>query len=188
MEFDSVIKKRTSVNSFKDKKPSWKAVLEAIDFANQAPFAGNNNNLKFIIIENEETINKIAKHTEQLWINKVKILVVICSNIKIVEKLYHERGKIYAKQQAGAAIENLLLKITDLNLSACWVGAFKDLMIKRILKIPKDTEVEAIIPIGYEETKTQKKRKMDLENTIFWEHWGTSRRPPLAQDRNLESL
>ncbi len=184
MEFNAIIKKRKSVKAFISKKPSWKFILDAIEAANQNPFAGNHNNLKFLIIEEKETINRIAKLAEQTWISESNILVLVCSDETHLENIYGERGRVYSRQQAGAAIQTLLLKLVDLGLSACWVGSYKDEIIKEILKIPQHIQIEAIIPIGYENKKAQSKKpgKKELENTIFWEKWENERRPPLFKE------
>lgn len=183
MEFDSVIEKRHSVRSFKDKKASWKSVLEAIDAANQGPFADNRNPLKFLIIEEEHTIQKVAELAGQLWINESTILLFVCSDDTHLENLHGERGKRYARQQSGAAIQTFLLKLTDLGLASCWVGAFTDEQIKQHLKIPSHIEIEAMIPIGYEKVKpTQRRRKKALENSLFWEKWDEKKRPTLFNE------
>ena len=54
MKFDDVVKERKSVRSFKPKRVAFGDLLEAIDCAMQGPFAGNMENLKFIIIEDEK--------------------------------------------------------------------------------------------------------------------------------------
>jgi len=185
MEFDSVIEKRVSVRSFKDKKASWKLVLEAIDSASKAPFPGNKNHIKFLIIENPETINKIAEFANQLWINEAPILVVICSDDTHLESQYGERGRVYSRQAAGAAIENFLLKITELGLSSCWVGAYTDELIKQTLKIPMHIQIEAILPVGYSKNKSDKKRKIALEHLLRWENWDTLRRHELFQEPSI---
>ena len=58
----------------------------------------------------------------------------------VLARVYDERALKSLPQQAGAAIENFLLKITDLGLSTCWTGAFSDEQVKRILQIPEDIE------------------------------------------------
>jgi len=183
MEFDSVIKKRKSTDRFKNKKVSWKDVLEAIDAANQGPFASNHNHLKFVIVEEPEMINKIAKACDQLWINKAGILVVATSEDKHLEKMFGERGRIYSRQQAGAAISTFLLKITDLKLSSCWVGSYDDHELRLLLEIPEDCQIEAILPIGYDENKSAKKKKKSLESTIFWEKWDVKKRPEFFEEQ-----
>ncbi|MEK6825370.1 MAG: nitroreductase family protein [Nanoarchaeota archaeon] len=187
MELDSIIEKRHSVRSFKDKKASWKLVLEAIDAANKGPFADGRNPLKFLIIEEEPTINKIAELAGQLWINESSILVLICTDDTNLENLHGKRGKKYSRQQSGAAINTLILKLTDLGLSSCWVGAFTDEQIKQYLKIPSHIELEAIIPIGYEKSKPSlRRRKKALDNSLFWEKWDQGKRPSLFAEEAPE--
>ncbi len=176
MEFDKVVYSRKSVRSFKDKKASWKDVLEAVDAANQSPFAGNHNHIKFLIIENRENIEKIAEYAEQFWINESGIVVVVCSDDTHLENLYGERGRVYSRQQAGAAIQTFLLKLVDLGLSACWVGSYSDKLIRELLKIPEDIQVEAIIPVGYEKGRIGRRKKKELENSLRWELWNVKRR------------
>ncbi|MBI2632479.1 nitroreductase family protein [Candidatus Pacearchaeota archaeon] len=186
MEFDEVIAKRKSIKAFKGKTASWKSVMEAIDAANQAPFADNRNNLKFIIIEDKDKIANIAHLANQTWISKSGIIVLVCSDDTNLENMHGERGRVYARQQAGAAIENLLLKIVDLGLSACWVGSYSDDLIKTKLQIPQNIQIEAIIPIGYAKSTFDKKRRAALENTIYWEEWGRGRRGPMFKEQEDE--
>ena len=171
MEFDSVMAKRSSVRSFKSKRVSWKDILEAIDSALQGPFAGNQTNLQFIIVEDPKKIEKIASNCQQTWINESNILIVVCSNDTHLENQYGERGRVYSRQQAGAAIQTLLLKLVDLGLAGCWVGAYSDEQLKQMLEIPQQIQIEAIIPIGYDNSPKAGKKKKSLENAIYWEMW-----------------
>lgn len=184
MEFNNVIRNRHSVRSFTTRKVDWRYAMNAIDAAIQGPFTGNHNNLKFLIIEEKETIHKLAKLAEQSWISESSLLIFVCSDDTQLENLYGERGRIYSKQQAGAAIQTLLLKIVDLGLVACWIGAFTDEIIKENLKIPQYIQIEAIIPIGYENNHSlkQKPRKKALENVIYWEKWKSTKRPPFFKE------
>ena len=183
MEFDSVIEKRRSTRSFKPKRASWKDVLEAIDAASQAPFAGNMNHMKFIIIENPPEIEILAKLCSQSWITEAPIVLIACSDDTHLENLYGERGRVYSRQGAGAAIENLLLKLVDLGLAGCWVGSYTDELVKQHFNIPSQIQIEAVIPIGYEQKSTKSKpRKKKLENAIFWEKWDQGKRPTIFPD------
>jgi|SRR3989344_6586662 len=178
MKTEDAINKRTSVREFSNKPVKFEIIMNAIESANQAPFAGNINNLKFIIIEKKENKNSIAEFSQQYWVLDAQWIVVVCSEYKKLERLYHERAEIYARQQAGAAIENMLLNLSSNNLGACWVGAFAEHEIKVRLKIPKEWNIEAIIPIGYPKLRAiRKKRKLDIENNIFWEKWNESSKP-----------
>ncbi|MBX4196316.1 nitroreductase family protein [Candidatus Pacearchaeota archaeon] len=187
MKFDEVIEKRKSVRSFKSTPASWKDVLEAIDAALQSPFAGNLNHLKFLIVENKETIEKIGEFAHQLWINEAGILVLALSDDTHLEHLYGHRGRVYSRQQAGAAIEHFLLKITDMGLASCWVGAYSDELIKQLLEIPAHIQIEAILPVGYEKGRNPKTPKRSLESALLWEKWNMKRRPELFPDPPLHN-
>ncbi len=187
MEFDAVVKKRRSVRNFTNKTPSWKDVLEAIDSANQGPFAANHNNLKFLIIEDKEKIKEISKHCEQDWMENLGLIVLVCSDDMHLENIFGERGRVYSRQQSGAAIHAFCLKLVDIGLNSCWIGAYPDSIIREMLHVPGHIQIEAIIAVGYGTGKIEKKEKKKLEGTIYWENWGKTRRPPFYE-KDLENM
>jgi nitroreductase len=184
MDLDKTIKKRHSVRKFKSKKPDWRMIIEAIDLAKNSPYAGNIPTIKFLLIDDKDKIDKISKACQQSFIKQVKYIVVICNDKENLIKSYEDRGEKYGKQQAGAVIQNLLLKITDLGLATCWVGAFSDNQIKKILDIPKNIDVEALLPIGYEMGKSEPKSKPDLDNILFFNTWGEKHLNPVKKPRD----
>ena len=188
MDFDEVIDLRRSVRKFKSGKVNWRDVLEAIDSSLNGPFAANQNNFKFLIVEDNDKIGKIADACDQDWIGTSKTLVLICSDDANLENIFGDKGRVYSRQQAGSAIQAFLLKLTDISLSACWVGAYADELVKESLKIPQHIQIEAIIPIGYENKKSSeaKLEKKELENVIYWGHWNNDMRPSLFKEPDDE--
>lgn len=173
MEFDNVIKKRASIKKYSLKKPDVELALEAIEAANLAPSPSNLQLLKYIIVEDKEKILKIADACQQPFIEQAQLLVVVCSDSKTAIRMFENKTKKYVTQHAAAAIENFLLKITDLGLASCWVGAFSDHMIKNILAISDDIEVEAILPVGFQpkSDSTTQKRKYTLYGRLYFNKW-----------------
>jgi nitroreductase len=171
MELDKAIKQRHCVRKFSKKKPDWRMIVEAIDSAHLAPLAGNVETLKFLITGEQDTIDKVAKAAGQDFISQAKFVVVVCSKEERAVTGYGERARVYARQQAGAAIENFLLKIEELGLAACWVGAFHEPDVKRIFRIPDDIVVEAILPIGFADEKSKQKPKPELSSMVYWDRW-----------------
>jgi len=168
MELNKAIKQRKSVHSFKEKKPDWRDIIDAIDSVRFAPMAGNNFTLKFILVDDKEKIEKLAKAAQQDFITQASYVVVVCSNPKRPVNAYEERGNRYVKQQAGAAIQNFLLSLEEKGLSTCWVGHFVDRMIKEALKIPANIEIEALFPIGIEFKKSARRKKTELDNILYF--------------------
>jgi len=182
MELDKAIKSRTSTKKFNSKKPDWRDIIECIDAARYAPVAGGNCTLKFILVDNKESIKKIAEASQQDFIAATHYVVVICSSPSRLINAYGKQGETYSRQQAGAAIQNFLLKIQEEGLSTCWVGYFVENQIKKILKIPEETNVEAIFPIGFEyEKKRSEKVRIDLDNILYFNLYGNKRMKELKK-------
>jgi len=176
MEFDKVLNKRYSAKRFKEtKKPDYQKVMEAIDAASKAPLAGNLPCLKYILVSDKKMIAELAEACQQEFIKKVHYIVVVCTDKKLLVKSYYERADMYTRQEAGAAIENFLLRITDLELSSCWIGAFSDETVKRILKIPDNIQLEALLPVGYGVEKTEQKIKPNLDSIMYFDGWGVTK-------------
>lgn len=181
MDFDTLINNRHSADDFKQtQKPSYVKIIKSIDAALKAPNAGNLPSLKFILVTDTKKIQELAQAADQSFISKASYIVVICTDPKFLDKYYSDRAERYARQQAGAAIENLLLKVEEQGLGACWIGAYSDETIKRILDIPEEVFVEAMIPIGYEiEKNKREKHKPQIENNLYFETYGNRYYRPL---------
>ncbi len=187
MELDKVIKSRHSSRHFSTKKVDWRDIMKAIDVARLAPLAGNIPTLKFLIISDEEKIKRLAEASQQEFISEARFVAVVCSSFDQLTRSYDERGKMYSKQQAGASIENFILKLTELGLATCWVGAFADEDVKRILQIPDNVEVEAMFPIGYELGKGKQRAKPLLEQCVYFNTWKNKYMEPWKDPRGSKT-
>ena len=185
MELDRTIKSRKSVRKFKDKKPDWREIIDCIDSARYAPMAGGIFTLKFIIVDDPKKIQKIAEASQQPFISNSKIVVIACSNPSILMNAHGKKGEVYLHQQAGAAIQNFLLKIQEKGLATTWIGYFAENLIKEILKIPEKINVEALFPIGYEFKEEKPKTKIDLDSILYFETYGNKRmkKPDIVGNR-----
>jgi len=172
MDIDKAIRSRKSVKKFKDKKPDWRDIIECIDSCRYAPMAGNNFTLKFILVSDKEIIQKLADAAQQPFIATTHYVVVVCSDKSRAVNAYEKRGEQYVRQQAGAAIQNFLLKLEATGLATTWIGHFVDNLVKKPLKIPDKIQVEAIFPIGYEKDKKYtRKAKIDIDRILYFDKY-----------------
>ncbi len=173
MDLKKVLEKRASVKNFSDKKVKGEDIVAAVEAANVAPSPGNVQILKYIVVGDAETKEKIAEYCRQDFIKDAPVVVVVCSEDRDVKRFYDSRAGAYVKHHVGAAVENFLLKIVDLGLSACWVGAFSR-GVRSLLKVPDNVTIEVILPVGYQavKDKTVQKRKYSLNGRLFFEGWG----------------
>ncbi len=185
MEFQKILENRTSVKNYSSKKPAIENIIKAIEVANLAPAADNLQPLIYIVIEAPEKIGKIADACQQQFINKAPYVIVVCSNSKQLKIFDENRAEKYIKHNVGAAIENFLLKITELGLASCWVGAFSEITIRNLLNIPDSINIEAFLPVGYElvKGKTKQRFKRSLVNRIFFDSFGNKYYKPFIKIR-----
>ncbi|MEF8847903.1 MAG: nitroreductase family protein [Candidatus Thermoplasmatota archaeon] len=172
MYLKKVIRKRQSVRSFTNDDVDDKLIKKLLSFANLAPSAGNLQAREFIVIKNEK-VKKILYNATfaQNAILSAPVDIVVCSNLKRIAS-YGKRGEdLYCIQDAAAAIENLLLSVVNEGLSACWIGAFKEDKVKKILNIPSHVRPVAIIPIGFPDEKNKKTSRIDIEKITHIERW-----------------
>jgi nitroreductase len=176
MQLGKAIKSRKSVRDFSKKKPDWRDVIESIDAARFAPMSGDNYSLKFILIDEKDKIQKISEASQQEFIQNAQYLIVVCSNPKRTINAYGPKGNHYLRQQAGAAMENLILALQDHGLSTCWIGHFVDEEIKRLLNIPEEVQLEALFPVGYEGKKSRTKEvKIELDQILYFNKYGNKK-------------
>lgn len=174
MELDQVLKERKSVRKFKNLEVPWYIISECIEAAIEAPSSGNVQNWRFIVIRNKATIEKISKScSEQYWLLKAPALIVVCSDLVKIKRLFGVRGEaLFAIQNCAAAIENMLLKSHELGLGTAWIGAFDEDKIREILDIGETARPQAVFAIGYPDTYEEKPRREPLETVVYFEKYG----------------
>jgi len=163
-----------------DKKPDWRKIIRAIDAARFAPSAGGQFALKFILVSDEKKIAELAAASQQNFVGTAKYVVVAVSDDSKLVRSYGDKGVRYTSLQAGAALENFWLALTELGLVTTWVGHFYEEQVKSALEISDDMSVEAIFPVG-KETKvkgSERRAKPDLENIIYFDKWKNKKMVP----------
>lgn len=172
MECLEAIKGRRSVRKFKDTPVDKEIIKELLDAAQMAPSAGNLQARDFIVITNKITKQKLAKAAlDQTFIEKAPCIIVAVANIERSSRIYKTRGEFYAIQDATAGIMNLLLAAYSRGLGTCWVGAFDDNAVSKILGLPCQIRPIAIIPVGYSEEEPAAPQRLGFERIVHWETW-----------------
>jgi len=173
MEVLDAIRTRRSIRKYQDKQVPWDNVVTILQSAKYAPFAGNILNSKFIVVKTEGKRKAIAEASfQQYWMEIAPIHIVVVGEPEKAERFYGTRGsRLYTIQGAAAAMQNMLLTAHSLELGACWVGAFDEEEIRRILNLPEHVNVQAIMTLGYADEKPAMPPKYRIEHIMFFEKW-----------------
>ncbi|MBU90781.1 hypothetical protein CMO94_04515 [Candidatus Woesearchaeota archaeon] len=173
MEVFDAIRSRRSIRKYKDKQVAWDNIVTIMQAGKYAPSAGNLQNWKFIVVKNDETRKAIAKAClQQEWMEVAPVFIVVVAEPEKAERYYGSRGaRLYTIQGCSAAIENMLLTAHSLGLGTCWIGAFDEDEIWRVLGLPEEKSVQAVITIGYADENPEPPPKYRIEHMMFFEKW-----------------
>ena len=173
MEFELVLKKRRMVRSFKDRQVGDAQIVRILKNAHRAPSAGFLQQQELVVIKNKETKAKLAEAAvSQDFIAQAPAVIVVCSNTDRVVKRYGDRGvNFYSIIDGAFASMLILLTVVNEGLAACFVGAFNDNEVSKILKLPKHVKPIGIIPVGYSNEAPEKFERMSLEEIVHYERY-----------------
>ena len=180
MDVFDAIRSRRSIRKYKDKQVPWDNMVTILQAGKYAPSAGNLQNWKFIVIQTDPKRKSIAKAClGQDWMEQAPVYIVVVAEPLKAERYYGTRGsRLYTIQGCAAAIENMLLTAHSLGLGTCWVGAFDEDEIWRILGLPEDVTVQGVITIGYADETPEVPPKYRVEHIMFFEKWWGRLEPP----------
>jgi nitroreductase len=181
MDIDKCLRERRSVRSYLDKNVSAEKINELLEAARYAPSSGNIQNWSFIIIRDKKIKMELAEVAlKQYWMVDAPVLIVVCNKVEKIRKFYGIRGELmYSIQNCAAASQNILLKAYSLGLSTCWIGAFDEDAVGRILGLPEDVKAEAMISVGYSDEKEEMPIRNELEDIVYFEKWGKKEKESL---------
>jgi nitroreductase len=145
------IRGRRSVRVFGSGDVSVGDVLRLVDAARWAPSAGGVEPWEFVVVRRAEGRRALAEAAlNQSFVSEAPVVIVVCADEWRSSRSYGVRGKsLYCIQDAAAATQNILLAAYSLGLGACWVGAFDEEGVRRVLRVPEGVRPVALVPVGY---------------------------------------
>ena len=175
-EFIDVLKNRRSVRIWKQAELENEVFKELIDAAKWAPSSCNRQPWNFIVTKNKDKIELLYKIKGQKFLKDAPNCIIVLIN----KKAWGDKKSFeyFSGLDAGAAIQNLLLKAEDMGLGACWVNWNPKSLsqqdegkVKEKFNIPENFEIISIIPIGETESSPSAPGRKDTLNLIHFESY-----------------
>ena len=171
MDVFEAIKKRRSVRAYTSEEVSEEDVERLIEAARCAPSAGNIQPWEFVIVTNAETKRKLSDAAlHQTFIEEAPVVIVVCADVALSSWGYGYRGaNLYCIQDTAAATENMLLAAQALGLATCWVGAFHEDEVAKVVNTPRNVRPVAIVPVGRPAEKPRVRPKRSMRENVHYE-------------------
>ena len=157
-----IIKDRRSIRTYKDERIPKDKLEKLLVAARLAPSAANRQNWKFIVVENEEV---------------KKQLVTACNNQAFVGTASNviagigDPAQKWHQVDLAIALEHIVLEAVELGLGTCWIGAFNEDEVKKLLKIPQDKKVIALLTVGVPVESPAARPRKSLEEIVVYDEY-----------------
>jgi nitroreductase len=69
------------------------------------------------------------------------------------------------------AVDHMTLAAWSLGLGTCWIGAFDEERVRRILGIPESVRVVVLLALGYPKHPTNPRPRKPLNEIVHLEKW-----------------
>jgi nitroreductase len=171
---DAIKKRRTAVR-FENTNVEEDKITDILEAGRWAPSWLNKQPWNFIVIKDQETKEQLSEVVPTTFVEGLREAPV-CIAVTV-----DTRQDSFHFVEAGAiAAQNMALAAYSLGLQTSWIGVFDvknqrnsaEVKVKKILEIPKNHRVVAILPIGHTKYDVPKKDRKELRYMVYKEKFG----------------
>jgi nitroreductase len=168
----SLLGRRRMVRRFTDEPVSPAVVTRLLTVATRAPSAGHTEPWAFVVVRRVETRRELAHAAHrQMFVAEAPVAIVACADLSRSRRRYETRGDRYGLIDIAFASLLLLLAVVEEGLGACFVGAFEDAEVARVLGLPSHVLPVAIIPVGRPAEAPRPRLRRPLAAVVHDEKW-----------------
>ena len=167
MELKEVLLKRRSVRKFTEESVADEMIEELLHAAMSGPSACNKRPWEFYVVTNEGKLEELKSASRFTKISS-KLAIIVCGNL---ERTLMKQVATYWIQDCSAAIENILLRVTDLGLGAVWCGLHPQKgaedRVREILDIPENQVPLGLVLIGHPAEEPEARDQYEAERVHY---------------------
>jgi len=135
----------------------------------QAPSAHNEQPWLFIVVDEKDILEKVSDLGLYVKMaKKAPLGILVCGDLQL------QRAPGFWVQDCSAAVQNMLLAVTDMKLGAVWSGIYpqEDLVknYKSVFCLPENIIPFAFVVIGYPDEKLPRNDRYK-EEKVRYNNW-----------------
>ena len=145
-----MIQSRKSIRKYSQEPIPENELKEILKTGFSAPSGGNMQPWRVVVVKDQTRKDLLAVAAlGQSFIAEAPVLLVVCAVPYESAERYKERGAtLYTLQDTAALTQNILLASHALGYATCWIGAFNEDEVSKIVKVPEGMRPVSMIPIG----------------------------------------
>lgn len=162
MDVLKAIADRRSIRNYTGEIPSEEIVYSIIESGRLAPSAGNRQPCRFVVVWDREKIREIAKASMK-FLSKAGVIIVGAADPKNSPKWY--------PVDLAISIDHMVLTAQAQGLGTCWIGSFNEEEVKKILEIPKNVTIVAMLGVGCPKIVPSPTSRKNMEEIAYRDKW-----------------
>jgi len=166
MNVSEAIKQRYSCRAYKAEEVAREKLLKILEAARLAPSAHNGQNWKFVVVEDLSKRQQLAQAAGQEFIAQAPVIIAA---VALRPNDIMSCGVPSYAVDLAIAVDHMTLQATEEMLATCWIGAFKQDEVKKILDVPADYKVVVLLPLGYPADSPRPKHRKELKEIVCFD-------------------
>jgi nitroreductase len=166
LDVNEIIRVRRSIRKYKRKRIEEEKLVRVLEAGRLSPSAVNKQPWHFILITDPEIRNRMKEAYDARWFYEAPVCVD--PTISWIRR----DGENFWKVDGAIAMQSMVLQATEEGLGTCWIGAFHEAVVRKILEIPPHIRVLVMTPLGYpDEVKEPVTKRKKMEEILHQNKW-----------------
>lgn len=169
MSVSDAIKARRSIRRYQDRGVEEEKLNQVLEAGRLAPSAKNMQEWKFIVVRDKDTRSKLSEAAKgQAFVGEAPVVIVACATLT---DYVMTCGQLTYPIDVAISVDHMTLLATEVGLGTCWIGAFYEEEVKKILAIPPEIRVVAMLPLGYPAESPLPRPRKPMDDIVIHERW-----------------
>jgi nitroreductase len=171
MDFYDVIQKRLSVRSYKPDPVPGDALGRILEAGRLAPSAKNYQPWKFIVVTDPAIRQALVPACRgQSSVGEAPLVICACA---VVEQAWKGMGGYWSAEAVDVtiALEHMILAAAAEGLGTCWIGAFLEDEVRKVLAIPEAAKPIALTPLGYPAKESRPRPRKTIAEIVCYDRY-----------------
>jgi len=172
MHVMEAIRERRSVRAYQDRPVPHEVLLRVLEAARLAPSAANRQLRKFVVVREPAARAALAEAANrQRFVAEAPVVI---AGVGLAPERKMSCDIPSDPVDVAIALDHLSLAAVEEGLGTCWIGAFDQAQVKRLLGIPDTADVIELMTLGYPADQPRPKNRKPLEELVAWERFSAA--------------
>ncbi len=170
MDVMDAIRNRRSIRAYEDRPVEEEKLQRVLEAGRLAPSARNLQEWRYVVVRDPALRAKLVEAANgQTFVGQAPVVLVACAK---TDGRRMACGEPCYPIDVAISLDHISLKAVEEGLGTCWVGAFNQAAVKKLLGIPDEIRVVELMPLGYPASTPSARPRLTLDEIVMYDLWG----------------